>query len=59
MGWKEWKEFCKRYNFKSNFYAISSEYVLLNQEGDIKLITPISSPLGMPPVAYFGTFLPI
>lgn len=57
MAWKEWTLFCKQFSFDVNFFSISSEHILLNQQGDIKLITPLSSPLPLPSSFYYGKFV--
>jgi hypothetical protein len=53
-AWDEWKKFCGKFGFDDHFFAISSEHILLNPDGDLQLITPVSSPLDMPSLAYYG-----
>jgi hypothetical protein len=47
--------FCSKFEYKNEIFAISSEYILLNPDGDLQLITPISSPLKLPTIIYHGT----
>lgn len=54
-AWREWRHFCDTFgHVNQQFTALSSENVLLNMEGDIKIVTPLSSPVQKPLACYYG-----
>lgn len=55
IAWEEWLNFCgKNKCYENKFFAISSQNLLLNSEGEVKLITPLSAPFPLPVGEYIA-----
>lgn len=55
-AWREWEAFCIDQSYTTHQFGISSSSILLNEEGDAKLIVGLSSPLENPVTEYYGNF---